>query len=82
MGYDRGLLAFQNFQPIEHHTEIQLTATRSGIVVDQLILQTAQSRLAASGNLVNYLTPILQASYQASLQTSEVAAIILRSGNC
>ena len=82
VGYDRGLLAFQNFQPIGHHTEIQLTATRSGIVVDQLILQTAQSRLAASGNLVNYLTPILQASYQASLQTSEVAAIILRSGNC
>ena len=76
MGYDRGLLAFQNFQPIGHHAEIQLTATRSGIVVDQLILQTAQSRLAASGNLVNYLTPILQASYQASLQTSEVAAIM------
>ena len=74
--YDRGLLAFQNFQPIGHHTEIQLTATRSGIVVDQLILQTAQSRLAASGNLVNYLTPILQASYQASLQTNEVAAIM------
>jgi translocation and assembly module TamB len=76
MGYDRGLLAFKNFEPIGHHAEIQLTATRSGIVVDQLMLQTAQSRLAANGNLVNYLTPVLQASYQASLHTNELAAIL------
>ena len=76
LGYDRGLLTFQDFKPLAHHAEMQLTASRSGVVVDQLVLQTAESRLAASGNLVNYLSPVLQASYQASLQTNELAAIM------
>lgn len=76
VGYDHGLLKVKDFRPIAHQAEIQLTATRSAIIVDQLQLQTAKSRLAASGSLANYRSPVVEASYQASLRTDEVAAIL------
>jgi translocation and assembly module TamB len=79
IAYDRGRLAFKDFNPIVHDTQIQLTASRSGIVVEQLAWKTAGSSLTVNGTISNYAAPAVQASYQGSVQTRELAQIFKNS---
>ena len=76
IAYDRGRVEVNNFNPVVHNTQIEVMATPSGIVVNELLLTTARSRFAVSGQISDYAHPAVQASYQGSLQTGEVAEIM------
>ena len=76
LAYDRGRVEVRNFNPVVHNTQVELMATPSGIVVNELLLTTARSRFAVSGQISDYAHPAVQASYQGSVQTGELAEIM------
>ena len=66
LGYDFGRLVFTNFRPVPHDLQWQVTASRKGMVVDQVVFTTGGSRITARASLTR-----LRASCHRRIPTRE-----------
>jgi len=73
--YDRGIFAYQDLKPIPHSLSVRLTATRSGVNVDQIVASTNKSSVTISGQLNDYANPSLNGAYVIQIDTGDVADI-------
>ena len=76
LAYAQGRLAFKDSRTIEHDVQVQLTADKAGLTVDQFTLRTGASHLTVRGELTNYANPAIQATYDGVLRTGELAQIM------
>ena len=74
--YDQGVLTYQNLKPIPHTLSVRLTATRSGVTVDQIVASTNKSNITMSGQLNDYANPSLNGVYVTKVDTADVAGIL------
>jgi translocation and assembly module TamB len=74
-GYEQGVVSYQNLKPVSHGLHLKATATRSGVTIDELVATAGKSRISVAGALQNYANPSLDGTYEASLDTAEVAAV-------
>lgn len=76
LSYDRGRVAPQDVVPFEHAVSLNFAATRSVFEVHSLSFSTGKTRLAARGTVTNYEQPRIEAAYDASIFTPDVARIL------
>jgi translocation and assembly module TamB len=76
LSYDNGRLVASNYAPVSHAMQVNFTATRSGLRLENLHLATAASQLTLNAQLTNYASPIISANYDGNLSTAEVAHIL------
>jgi len=74
--YDQGMLTYQDLKHIPHSVNLRVTATRSGVSIDEMVATTDKSRIEINGELSNYANPLLDGSYVIQIDTAEAAAIL------
>jgi translocation and assembly module TamB len=76
LNYAEGTLTYDRYAPVSHSLELSFDAAPAKLTVDHLLLVAGKSRVAATGSVENYDHPAVQATYDAHLSTSEVAAVL------
>jgi translocation and assembly module TamB len=74
--YDQGILTYQDLKHIPHSVNLRVTATRSGVSIDEMVATTDKSRIEINGELSNYANPLLDVSYVIQIDTAEAGAIL------
>ncbi len=76
LSYDRGLVHFGNYNPLPHALRADFTAGLQGMNINPLVLSSGQSQVRADVALQNYSSPVIKASYDATLVTAEFREIL------
>jgi translocation and assembly module TamB len=80
-GYQQGIVAYQNAKPVPHTLDLRLTASRSGITIEELTATTSKSKISVTGALSNYSDPSLYGAYEVRLDSAEAATLLAISAN-
>ena len=73
LSYDKGHLMAQQVYSITHAAQLDFVASRSGLLVNRLLLTSGTSHLVFSGHLTNYASPSIEGTYDGDLFTNELA---------
>jgi translocation and assembly module TamB len=76
LSYDNGRLAARQFGPINHAMQVQFTANHDGLSLSPLLLTTSASRITMNARLTNYQSPSIDATYDGTLSTQEIANVL------
>lgn len=76
LAYDRGRIAVAQLAPFDHDARIQFQAGRSSFELTSVQLSTGNSQLSAKGIVSDYSNPRVQASYEATLFTPDLARVL------
>jgi translocation and assembly module TamB len=76
LAYDRGRIAMAKLTPFDHDGQIEFEADRSTLSIHSLALSVGDTRLAVRGTLSDYSNPRVQASYEATVFTPDVARVL------
>jgi translocation and assembly module TamB len=75
----RALTKLENYRPLAWMAEAHFTVSANGVQVGSLRISSGRSRLEASGHLSDFRNPSIEATYNATLNLAEFAAITRRS---
>lgn len=73
LSYDKGHLMARQLYSVTHAAQLDFVASRSGLLVNRLLLTSGSSRLVFNGHLTNYASPSIEGTYDGNLFTSELA---------
>ncbi len=76
LGYRDGRIHFGTFNPIETGLQVHFGAAPSALNINSLVLNAGPSNLSVQGQLHDYGNPSIDASYQADLNTTQLAKIM------
>lgn len=76
LGYDRGRVVAQGFNPIDHGAQLKFAASRSELDIDPVVFSVENSHLTARARLSNYANPEIQGTYDAVLFTEGIRQIL------
>jgi translocation and assembly module TamB len=76
LSYDKGRLTTGTFGPVANAMRVQYVATRSGLSVRPLLLQSGNSRLTLNAKLTNYEQPSIDGTYDGNLSTADLSNIL------
>jgi translocation and assembly module TamB len=74
--YDRGVLSYKNFKPIEHNVAVNLKAGRSGLFIDDIVVTAENSKAEVRGKLTDYANPSLDGSYIIQIDARDAGALL------
>src|SRR3984893_14862759 len=74
--YDRGVLSYKDFKPIEHNVVVNLKAGRSGLFIDDIVLAAKNSKMEVRGELNDYANPSLDGSYIIQIDARDVSTML------
>jgi translocation and assembly module TamB len=74
--YDRGVLSYRNFKPIEHNVAVNLKAGRSGLFIDDLVITAKNSKMEVRGELTDYANPSLDGSYIIQIDARDASTML------
>jgi translocation and assembly module TamB len=74
--YDRGVLSYKNFKPIEHNVAVNLKAGRSGLFIDEIAVTAENSKIGVRGELNDYANPSLDGSYVIQIDARDIGAML------
>ena len=73
LSYDKGRLMAQQVYSFTHAAQLDFVASRSGLLVNRLLLTSGSSHLVFNGHLTNYASPSIEGTYDGDLFTNELA---------
>jgi translocation and assembly module TamB len=76
--YDRGVLSYRNFKPIEHHVAVNLKAGLAGLFIDDIVVTAKNSKMEVRGELIDYANPSLDGSYLIQIDARDASAMLNR----
>ena len=76
LAYDRGRIVYSDYNPFDHSADVQFTATRQNLKIDQLMLAAANSRVVARATLTDYMNPNITGNYDATFLPQEIDQMI------
>lgn len=76
LSYDNGRLTTRSLGTIANALQVQFVATRSGLSVSPLMLESGNSRLTLNGHLTNYEQPSIDGTYDGNLSTVDLSNIL------
>jgi translocation and assembly module TamB len=71
IGYRDGHLQFGSYAPLPHALQAHFDATRSGMTFSPTVLRSGPSELKVNASIENYSSPVIRATYDATLATAE-----------
>ena len=74
--YDRGVLSYKNFKPIEHNIAVNFKAGRSGLFIDGIVVTAENSKMEVHGQLIDYANPSLDGSYIIQIDARDASAML------
>ena len=74
--YDRGVLSYRNFKPIEHNVAVNLKAGRSGLFIDDIVIAAKNSKMEVRGELIDYANPSLDGSYIIQIDARDASTML------
>jgi translocation and assembly module TamB len=74
--YDRGVLSYKDFKPIEHNVAVNLKAGRSGLFIDDIVVAAKNSKMEVRGELNDYANPSLDGSYRIQIDARDVSTML------
>ena len=74
--YDRGVLSYKDFKPIEHNVVVNLKAGRAGLFIDDIVLAAKNSKMEVRGELNDYANPSLDGSYIIQIDARDVSTML------
>lgn len=78
--YRQARIQYGTFNPFEHALEMHLTAARSGLNLESLLIKSGSSWVKAEAQMQGYSNPSIRGSYQASLSTTELRRLVKTPG--
>lgn len=75
ISYQNGRLEFDQYSPLPHALRAHFSATPTGASFDSLLLTIGSSRIAASGQLINFETPNVTTKYEILLHTQDFSSL-------
>jgi translocation and assembly module TamB len=75
LSYRDGKLQYANYAPLPHNLDANFNATPSGATLNSLLLTIGSSRISLHGEMSNYSSPQVNASYQLLIHTQDFAAM-------
>ena len=76
LSYDQGHVKYGSYAPPVHSLDASFSATPKKLTVDRLQLATEKSQIVMNASVEDYGNPRVQANYDASLATFELAQVI------
>ena len=76
LSYDNGRVVSRRFAPIENALQMQFAASRAGISLTPVQIATRASHITLNVKLTNYEHPSIEATYQGTLSTQEIADVL------
>ena len=72
LGYRGGRLKFGAYAPLSHQLQTSFAATPSALVLDRVDLTAGSSHLRLTATVRNYSKPVVEATYEASVDTGDL----------
>ena len=76
LSYRDARIHYGSLAPFAHDVQASFSVSASGLALKSLILQSRESSIRAEGQLTNYAEPYFNGSYEASLSTKELTALL------
>lgn len=76
LSYTDGEIKYGDYAPAVHDLELTFEASAGKFSVDHLALVSGNSKVVVTGSVEDYNHPVIRATYDAQLETSDVALIL------